>query len=235
MTKAVLLDFYGTLAVAVPGSQPPFEELLTRRGYEPAPWSWGWDLDIDHSAHSADEAAYAAYVRGGHRRLLEACGVGPDDMEHLLDDVADWTQGFTMAAYPDAKDALQGLRERGLRLAICSNWGWDLSSFVSQAGLAGLVDVEVTSARIGWRKPRPEIYAHTLERLGVDPHDAVFVGDTWDADVEGPLAFGMRPVHLCRDDFSGEPPSLPPGVARISSLAELETLLDAPGVENPTP
>ena len=36
--KAVLLDFYGTLAVVVPGSQRPFGELMAERGYEVDAW-----------------------------------------------------------------------------------------------------------------------------------------------------------------------------------------------------
>ena len=225
MTKAVLLDFYGTLAAAVPGSQRPFRELLEERGYQPA--EWRWDVyDLDHAEHSVDEAAYAAFQRDQHRRTLEACGVGPDDMEHVLNDVSVWAEAFDIAAYPDSRPALQALRDMGLRLAICSNWEWDLASFVAQAGLSGLVDVEVTSAQAGWRKPHPAIYAHTLDLLGIAPRDAVFVGDTWDADVEGPLAAGMRPVHLWRDDVADrEPPPLPEGVARISSLTELVELL----------
>lgn len=219
--KAVLLDFYGTLACAVPGSQAPFEELLTKRGYEPVPFRWDL-VDLDHSAHSTDADAYAAYVRARQRRMLESCGVGPDDVEHVLDDIAVWQSGFEMAAYPDAAPALRALRDKGLRLAICSNWEWDLSSFVAQAGLAGLVDVEVTSAQAGWRKPHPGIYAHTLDLLGIDARDAAFVGDTWDADVEGPRAAGMRPFHLWREDnHDPGPPPPPEGVVRISSLAEL--------------
>lgn len=223
--KAVLLDFYGTLASAVPESQPPFGELLQKRGYEPVEYRWD-DMDLDHSAHSTDADAYLAYHRARQRRLLEDCGVGPDDIEHLLDDIVEWEGGFRMAGYDDSAPALRALRGKGLRLGICSNWEWDLSSFVGQAGLAGLVDVEVTSARVGYRKPHPEIYARTLDLLGVEAADAVFVGDTWDADVEGPLAAGMRPVHLWREDnHDPSPPPVPEGVVRISSLAELVELL----------
>jgi putative hydrolase of the HAD superfamily len=224
VTKAVLLDFYGTLAAAVPGTQRPFRDLLAERGYEPV--EWNWDFELDHAEHSTDEDAYAAFRREQHRRALETCGVAPDDMEHLLDDVSQWAGAFDMAAYPDTRPALQALRRKGLRLAICSNWDWDLSSFVGQSGLAGLVDVEVTSAQAGWRKPHPGIYTHTLDLLGVEPRDAVFVGDTWDADVEGPLAAGMRPVHLWRDDHpEREPPPLPEGVVRIPTLTHLVELL----------
>ena len=39
---------------------------------------------------------------------------------------------------------------------------------------------------------RPEIYEAALERLGIRPADALFVGDRVREDVQGPAALGMR-------------------------------------------
>ena len=55
---------------------------------------------------------------------------------------------------------------RGVALAICSNWDWDLHEAVESAGLTGTVDIVVSSAWVGARKPHPRIYRHTLEQLG---------------------------------------------------------------------
>ncbi|MDQ1435013.1 MAG: putative hydrolase of the superfamily, partial [Actinomycetota bacterium] len=83
-------------------------------------------------------------------------------------------------------------------LAICSNWDWDLHEAIESAGLTGAVDVVESSAWDGARKPHPRIYAHTLDQLGIAPEDAVFVGDTWACDVDGPRAAGMHTVYLRR-------------------------------------
>ena len=64
--------------------------------------------------------------------------------------------------------------------------------------LTGAVDVVVSSAWVGARKPHRRIYAHTLEQLGVAPQDALFVGDTWACDVDGPRAAGMHAIYLRR-------------------------------------
>ena len=48
------------------------------------------------------------------------------------------------------------------------------------------------SSEIGLRKPAPRIYQAVLERLGVEPADALFVGDRVREDVQGPAALGMR-------------------------------------------
>src|SRR4029079_11229963 len=94
--------------------------------------------------------------------------------------------------------ALRELRERGIALAICSNWDWDLHEAVESAGLTGSVDVVVSSAWVRARQAHPRIYAHTLEQLGVAAEDALFVGDTWTCDVDGPRRAGMHAVYLRR-------------------------------------
>jgi FMN phosphatase YigB (HAD superfamily) len=73
-----------------------------------------------------------------------------------------------------------------------------LRSAVESAGLTGAVDVVVSSAWVGARKPHPRIYSHTLEQLGIAPADALFVGDTWACDVDGPRAAGMQTVYIRR-------------------------------------
>jgi FMN phosphatase YigB (HAD superfamily) len=42
------------------------------------------------------------------------------------------------------------------------------------------------------------MYDAVLERTGVAPENALFVGDTWSCDVEGPRAAGLQPVYLRR-------------------------------------
>jgi len=63
-----------------------------------------------------------------------------------------------MVPYPESASTLASLRSSGLAIGVCSNWGWELNAFLDQVGLLGLVDVGVTSARAGARKPHPHIY-----------------------------------------------------------------------------
>ena len=98
----------------------------------------------------------------------------------------------------------------------------------TSAGLDGSVDVMVTSARAGARKPHPRIFRYTLDACGVDAADAVFVGDSWGPDVEGPAAIGMRPVHVWRPEWDTEreqPPPLTDGVVRLPNLNGLVDLV----------
>jgi putative hydrolase of the HAD superfamily len=61
-----------------------------------------------------------------------------------------------------------------------------------------LFDVVVVSGAVNKRKPHPEIFEGALKMLGVSASEAVFVGDTIDADVEGPKAVGMKVVYIER-------------------------------------
>ncbi len=219
---AVLFDFYGTLAHA--DFRPrPIEDVARDHGYAlPTDMldRWGEHPEdrLDHFEHSASRDAYIAYRRSHRRDALLACGVGADDVEALLDDVHAQGELFTLQPYPATLEVLAELRNRGVRIAICSNWDWDLNRAIASAGLTGQAEVEITSAQVGCRKPHEEIYKVTLEALGVDASDALFVGDTWDCDVEGPIAAGMTAVHIVRGDHDVELRALPPGAHRITSL-----------------
>jgi len=61
-----------------------------------------------------------------------------------------------------------------------------------------MFDVIMVSAAVNKRKPSPEIFKITLKALGVSASETVFVGDTIDADIEGPKAVGMKAIYIER-------------------------------------
>jgi len=152
------------------------------------------------------------------RRRAAACGVGDDDLDALVADLHIASKTYTLEAYDEVSDVLGELRGRGVTVAICSNWDWDIERAVAASGLDGATDVVVTSAQAGARKPNPRIFRHTLERCGVGPAETLFVGDTMYADVDGPLAYGMAAVHVWRDDMVGDPGPVPAGAVRVPDL-----------------
>lgn len=87
------------------------------------------------------------------------------------------------------------LRDRGLRLALCSNLAASYGIMVRLI-LPDPPDVAVLSYEVGAIKPEPAICAHVLDGLKLDPQRVLFVGDTPRADIEGPRAMGMRALHV---------------------------------------
>jgi HAD superfamily hydrolase (TIGR01509 family) len=61
------------------------------------------------------------------------------------------------------------------------------------------------SEEIGYRKPRREAFLLTAEAMGVAPHEALFIGDTFALDVAGAKAAGMDAVWF---DRQKTPPDL---------------------------
>jgi hypothetical protein len=100
--------------------------------------------------------------------------------------------------YPDVVPTLAALHARGVTIGVCSNWDWDLDRHLTRAGVDGLLDFTVCSARVGTRKPSTQMFATVLDRAGVQPDRVLFVGDSWRDDVEGAAAVGMRRLHLVR-------------------------------------
>jgi putative hydrolase of the HAD superfamily len=109
----------------------------------------------------------------------------------------------------DMVGVVRRARAAGLKTALLSNsWG----NTYDQDLLAELFDVAVISGEVGLRKPEPEIYRLTAERLGVPAGECVFVDDLT-PNVRGAVAVGM--VGVLHVDTE-------------TTLSELEALFDVP-------
>ncbi|MGW1189073.1 HAD family hydrolase [Streptomyces sp. NPDC002559] len=228
-TRAVVLDFYGTLVRMVEPLPPDHRGIFARRGLAAQGDLWGdqWSVGPgegeEHAAHSVDETAYVTWERDRLRRRARACGVPEAELGGLVAELDRAMKAVRLELYPDVPGVLARLRERGLLIGVCSNWFWDLEDCVEAVGIGGAVDVVVGSARVGARKPHPLIYRTLVERCALPADRVLFVGDMWVPDVLGPLAAGMRAAHLWRPDraVEGVAPPLPEGVVRITGLDDL--------------
>jgi putative hydrolase of the HAD superfamily len=164
------------------------------------------------------------------RASLEALGIVADD--RLIEEVIllEEELGYALQQRaPEASDVSAALHGRKLKLGLVSNY-CSLPSVVRrqarQYDLLPLVDESIFSCELGLRKPHPRIYQTVLERLGVAPEAAVFIGDRLREDIMGPKALGMRAVLT--HQFRQEDPTtttVPPD-AVITRLAELPPLLE---------
>ena len=74
-------------------------------------------------------------------------------------------------------------------------------------------------------KPHRSIFEAALRQVAVEPHEAVMVGDSLPADIEGALGLGMRAVLVSRSGGDGHARGCPDDVPVIQSLRELPALL----------
>lgn len=241
--RAVIFDLGATLV-----DWPDWEEDVERR----------WALSYAHLAAAApapDWPGRDAYVRAmreaeqDHWRRVNAerwsgppsgliadgfrrLGRRPREAELLaaLDGYARAVDGWAVA-FPDARDTLRLLRERGYRLGLLSNTWWAAewhNADLAAHGLADLLDEVVYTADLPHSKPHPAVFREVAARLGVAPAACAMVGDRMIDDIGGALGVGMRAIWKRNDKPWSRPAAVPPGIvptAAITHLAELPALL----------
>lgn len=225
MVRAVIFDWFGTLAEWPHGSSSSYTSVFLEHGLVVDAavfdrYHERWD-GVDHTEHSTSRDAYLAWSRQRLIALATECGVAALERDTLVDALIEVDLRTSLVVFPEVPPVLAELRRRGLAIGVCSNWGWDLDAALQATGMAPLIDVAVTSARAGFRKPHAAIYGSILKALGVEARDAIFVGDSWKPDVLGPISAGMRSVHVDRSEGTGSAPELVAGASRIGDLRGL--------------
>jgi putative hydrolase of the HAD superfamily len=160
-----------------------------------------WDEDLVVAGHRAalgkDDAEFtnrwheAIKAQRPYAEILRELGVeDPDafiDAEHEV-----WQPATTVLA--SAQALLESLRARGVKTGVVAR-AWPEPARVLRAdaerlGLAEFLDVVVFSED-GGEKP----FAEALGQLGVEPSDAMYVGDKLVDDVQGASNLGMTTVQ----------------------------------------
>ncbi|HEV8306086.1 MAG TPA: HAD-IA family hydrolase [Methylomirabilota bacterium] len=104
--------------------------------------------------------------------------------------------GLWSVGVPEAPMVLEGLRRRGLRLAVVSNSNGTVADILRAVGLAGHLDAVVDSGIVGIEKPHPKIFEYAAAALDVRPDEAIHVGDLYSVDVLGARAAGCHAILL---------------------------------------
>ncbi len=96
---------------------------------------------------------------------------------------------------PDIADMLQRLRSMGLRIGLISNCTEEEVQGWEDSGLAEYFDDRIFSYEAKCCKPDAKIYELACSRLGVAPHESVFVGDGGSRELEGADRAGFAKVY----------------------------------------
>jgi alpha,alpha-trehalose phosphorylase len=95
---------------------------------------------------------------------------------------------------PGALDALQGARERGVRIALASA-SHNARTIIERLGIADAFDYVVDPATCGRPKPAPDIFLAAAKALGVDPRRCIGVEDAI-AGVSAIKQAGMKAIGV---------------------------------------
>jgi putative hydrolase of the HAD superfamily len=151
---------------------------------------------ICHVRHSVSRDSYVTWTRSV-LEAISAAGITSETKPYVIPALEQHHQA-PMRPIEGVADLLIALRHRRLTIAVCSNWSWDLTADLRQCGLDTIIDLIYSSAEVGYRKPHPEIYRRVLSGRGVNAAEAVFIGDSLTADVEGPMTVGIPAIQLVR-------------------------------------
>lgn len=121
-------------------------------------------------------------------------------------DAASWE------AFPEAVPVLAAVRERGLRIGVLSDTGFDLRPALDRTGLGPYLDVVLFSYELGVCKPAAKSFLTACDQLGTPPEQVLMVGDNPLTD-GGAVGAGLTALLLPRPNPTG-----PRGLHRVLAL-----------------
>jgi putative hydrolase of the HAD superfamily len=167
--------------------------------------------------HIYDSRLFVEYSR----TIIEHMGGAGPGLEACAREIyEEWGACHHFTLYEDVPAALRELAAMGLRIGLISNTHRSLAAFQRHFDLDGLISAALSSSEHGYMKPHPSIFRAALELIGVEPHEALMVGDSLKQDILGAQRAGMRGVLLKRSAPAGHPCSVD-GVPVIRTLAEV--------------
>jgi 2-haloalkanoic acid dehalogenase type II len=234
--KAVIFDYYETLGELSPSTREGlFDDLASRVGVDLAPGEAyrNWreltvgDMKLRLGGQRAPLDGPTAPFRTFRsvwversRQLFEQWGV-----EAPAEVGGDAYVGIHAGApvYGEVPRTLESLRSR-YRLAVLSDADNDfLEASIRRNGLA--LETVIASEEMCVYKPHVRMFREVCSRIGIEPSQAVYVGDSPWADIEGARHAGMRAVWVNRHGASW-PDEFDPPEAVVTCLAELPGVLE---------
>jgi putative hydrolase of the HAD superfamily len=194
-----------------------------------------WYALEEHHYHRylAGEIDYREQRRHRARGFVEPFGL---DLSSDAD-ADDWFGRYIVeyqrawVLYDDALPCLDALAASipGVRFGVVTNAELPFQEAKMDAtGLSERIESTIASGDVGVAKPHPRIFQAACERFGVEPRDAVYVGDRLDTDAIGATSAGLGGVWLDRNGRAGDDErerAAASAVRIIASLAELPALL----------
>jgi len=108
------------------------------------------------------------------------------------------------------------LLKTGVSLAVCTNRAASMEMIIDDFGLTGYFSFVMTADQVTNPKPHPEPLERVLDYFGIEPHEALFVGDG-EVDMLAARAAGVPFIAY---------KSVLPALARIESHPEILRYLD---------
>jgi FMN phosphatase YigB (HAD superfamily) len=147
------------------------------------------------------------------RIMLELLGHAAGGItENVLEKITRAHMGVLQRSFELRPEVVRVLDWAGTRYrtAMISNFAYapTLYESLDRFGIRSAFETIVVSAEVGWCKPHRAIFAHAFEKMGIDPNEALFLGDQLYVDVYGALNSGMDVVWIETSSQDWRPPEI---------------------------
>ncbi len=216
-TQAITFDVGGTLIEPCPSVGEIYAQVASEHGFS------GLDSNLINRQFAAawkekgdfqyTEKAWALLVEKSFSDLLSE-----EDSHRVFSDIyRRFEDPKVWRIHDDVLPTLDELAGRGFRLAIVSNWDNRLRPLLTELKLLSFFETATISSDIGFTKPSPVLFEHTLKKLGLPSSSVVHVGDSPSEDIDGAESAGITGILIRRNDANG--------LNAISDLRELGSIL----------
>ena len=159
--------------------------------------------------HELEERHYHRYLAGeldfeGQRRARALDFAATHGVELADIEAGAWFDAYfehyraAWVLHDDALDCLAAIAPPA-RIGIITNGDPAFQQRkLDQVGLSPFMEQVIASGALGYAKPDPRIFRHACDLFGVDPADAVYVGDRLGTDAIGAASAGLLGVWLDR-------------------------------------
>jgi putative hydrolase of the HAD superfamily len=191
--KALYFDLDHTLWDFEQNSALAFKALFKQ-------YDIGLELDSFLNVYIPNNIAYWRLYREGkidkEKLRYERLKTVFDQLNYKASDAYIQTLLEYNTLFPGAISILEALKPH-YALHMITNGFKDVQHFkMKNSGLLPYFETVTDSSSVGKKKPDPEIFNHALKVGGVSSSEAVMIGDSLEADIEGALKVGMHAVHF---------------------------------------
>lgn len=104
--------------------------------------------------------------------------------------------------FPKVRELFERIRADGIRIALASSGNGDeVEHYRRLAGIDDLVESQTSKSDVEQSKPRPDVFLAALNLLGVQPNEAIAIGDT-PYDVRAAKKIDLPTIALLCGGFS---------------------------------
>lgn len=113
-----------------------------------------------------------------------------------------WFDFVDSTLYPEVKEVLSELKQRGLKLGLISNgYEEEINLILEKVDLEKTTfDIIVGVDTIRQAKPNPDIFKYAISKLNVKLEETMFVGDNVEADYKGAENAGIHALLIDRTE-----------------------------------